>query len=172
MAILKTKKADPVKIFEEIDLNHSGSLDFSEFSRFLVTIAPKYTKEEILQIFRLFDNDKNGLISKQEFLEFLTVRMPSYRLPPSTHAFQKERANRNLSQLIGYIRWMNISPETIVKMADKDGDRTLEFDEFAKFVNTKLNFKISEEEVGELFFLINKTQDNKITLNELAAALK
>ncbi len=65
VAILKTQKADPVKIFEQIDLNHSGSLDFSEFSKFLTTIAPRYTKEEILQIFRLFDCDKNGLISKQ-----------------------------------------------------------------------------------------------------------
>lgn len=65
VAILKAQKADPVKIFDQIDLNHSSSLDFSEFSKFLVTIAPKYTKEEVLQIFRLFDRDKNGLISKQ-----------------------------------------------------------------------------------------------------------
>lgn len=65
VAILKAHKVDPASIFEQIDLNHSGSLDFSEFSKFLATIAPRYTKEEILQIFRLFDNDKNGLISKQ-----------------------------------------------------------------------------------------------------------
>ena len=53
--------------------------------------------------------------------------MPSNRQLPSTNTFQKERANRNLNQLIGYIKWMNISPETIVKMADSDGSRSLEF---------------------------------------------
>lgn len=172
VAILRAQKADPLKIFEQIDLNHSGSLDFSEFTKFMVAIAPRYTKEEILQIFRLFDNDKNGLISKQEFLEFFTTRLPSHRAPPSTHTFQKERAARNMQQLIGYTRWMNISPETILKMADSDGNRFLEFDEFVNLVTTKLNFKISEEEIGELFTVINKSHDNKLSIEELTAALK
>ncbi len=70
--------------------------------------------------------------------------MPSNRQLPSTNTFQKERANRNLNQLIGYIKWMNISPETIVKMADSDGSRSLDFNEFYNFVQNKLNFKISE----------------------------
>lgn len=98
--------------------------------------------------------------------------MPSHKQPPTIHTFQKERAARNLSQLVGYIKWMNISPETILKMADSDGDRTLEFDEFAKFVRTKLNFNISEEEISELFTVINKSNDSKIQLNELIAAIK
>lgn len=29
VAILKAQKADPIKVFDNIDLNHSGSLDFS-----------------------------------------------------------------------------------------------------------------------------------------------
>lgn len=74
--------------------------------------------------------------------------------------------------MIGYIKWMNISPETIVKMADADGNRSLNYNEFYNFVTTKLNFKISEEEVGELFTVINKSQDNKIDLSELVALLK
>lgn len=98
--------------------------------------------------------------------------MPSNRQLPSTHTFQKERANRNIAQMVGYIKWMNISPETIVKMADADGNRTLDFNEFYNFVTNKLNFKISEEEVGELFTVINKSQDNKIDLKELVALLK
>jgi hypothetical protein len=44
VAILREKKIEPAVLFEQIDLNHSGLLDFSEFSRFIVTIAPCYTK--------------------------------------------------------------------------------------------------------------------------------
>jgi hypothetical protein len=98
--------------------------------------------------------------------------MPSNRQLPSTNTFQKERAERNISQMVGYIKWMGISPETIVKMADSDGNRTLDFNEFYIFVTAKLNFKISKEEVGELFTVINKSQDNKIDLKELVALLK
>jgi Ca2+-binding EF-hand superfamily protein len=172
VAILKTQKADPVKVFDQIDLNHSGSLDFSEFTKFLVTIAPKYTKEEVLQIFRLFDRDKNGLISKQEFLEFITSKMPSNRQTPNIQTFEKERAARNMSQLAGYIKWMNIGAETIVKMADADGNRKLNFKEFSAFVTAKLGFKTSEEEIGELFALINRNNDGVISVEELAASLK
>lgn len=98
--------------------------------------------------------------------------MPSNRQIPSAHAFQKERANRNIAQMIGYIKWMNISPETIVKMADADGNNSLDFNEFYNFLTTKLNFKISEEEVGELFTVINKSHNDKIGLAELVALLK
>lgn len=65
IAILKEKKADPKALFEQIDINHTGTLDFSEFCKFIASFAPCYIKTEVLQIFRLFDNDKNGIISKQ-----------------------------------------------------------------------------------------------------------
>lgn len=67
---------------------------------------------------------------------------------------------------------MRITPETILKMADADNNRSLDYKEFVELVTAKLNFKISEEEIGELFTVINKTNDNKISLNELTDAIK
>jgi Ca2+-binding EF-hand superfamily protein len=76
VAILHTRKEDPAFLFEKIDVNHSGFLDFSEFSKFIATIAPCYTKQEVLHFFQLFDSDKNGLISKQEFTNLILSKMP------------------------------------------------------------------------------------------------
>lgn len=44
VAIIRERKIDPAVVFEQIDLNHSGSLDFTEFSKFITAIAPCYTK--------------------------------------------------------------------------------------------------------------------------------
>ena len=77
-----------------------------------------------------------------------------------------------MTQLAGYIKWMNISSETIMKMADADGNRKLNFKEFSAFVTAKLGFKTSEEEIGELFALINRNNDGVISAEELAASLK
>lgn len=93
--------------------------------------------------------------------------MPSNRQSPS----KKERAARNMSQLAGHIKWMNISAETIVKMADADGNRKLNVKEFS-LLTTKLNFKFSEEEIGELFAIINTNNNGIISVEELAAFLK
>jgi hypothetical protein len=64
IAILRDRKMDPQILFDQIDLNHSGSLDFTEFAKFISSIAPCYTKQEVLQLYKLFDSDKNGLVSK------------------------------------------------------------------------------------------------------------
>ena len=73
--------------------------------------------------------------------------MPSYRQAPTAHTFQKERAARNLTQLAGYVKWMNISTETLLKLADSDGNRKLNYKEFSAFLTAKLGFKISEDEI-------------------------
>lgn len=170
IAILRDIKADPVTLFDKIDLNHSGSLDFSEFSKFIFSIAPRYTKAEVLQLYKLFDSDKNGLISKTEFLEFITRRMPSKRLH-TAQSIQRERAARNIQQLTAYIKWSGINATSILNMADTDHSKTLDYDEFADLLTNKLKFKMSTEEIEELFTVINKDHNEKITIAEIAAIL-
>lgn len=127
IAILRDIKVDPVTLFDKIDLNHSGSLDFSEFTKFILGIAPRYTKAEVLQLYKLFDSDKNGLISKPEFMEFITKRMPSKR-SHTVQSIQRERAARNIQQLTAYIKWSGINATAILNMADTDHSKTLDYE--------------------------------------------
>lgn len=43
--------------------------------KFIVSIAPCYTKSEILNLFQIFDVDKNGLISRQEFVSLFIKKL-------------------------------------------------------------------------------------------------
>ena len=169
-AILRDIKADPVTLFDKIDLNHSGSLDFSEFSKFIFSIAPRYTKAEVLQLYKLFDSDKNGLISKKEFLEFITRRMPSKKAH-TLQSIQRERATRNIQQLTAYIKWSGINATSILNLADTNKSNALDLKEFSDLLTNKLKFKMSSEEIEELFIVINKNNGDNITIAEIAAIL-
>lgn len=168
VGIINQIKADPRAIFQSIDLNKSGQLDFSEFSRFIAQIAPYYTKPEILGIFKLFDTDKSGLISQDEFLGKLVRNLPSQAHHEPVHS---ERAQRNLDNFVGYVKWRGITPEAILQAADRDNSGEVDQKEFSVLLE-KLHFHISEEEVHELYTVVNKDPKNGINLGEFVAMLK
>lgn len=91
------KKAN--EIFEEIDFNNDGSINFSEF----LTVNMKKEKicnEELLkQAFRVFDLDGNGYITIDELKETIPLEI------------------QNNSQ------WIDI-----IKEVDQDGDCQISFD--------------------------------------------
>ena len=93
------KKAN--EIFEEIDFNNDGSINFSEF----LTVNMKKEKicnEELLkQAFKMFDLDGNGYITIDELKETIPLEI------------------QNNSQ------WIEI-----IKEVDQDGDCQISFDEF------------------------------------------
>lgn len=121
VAIIRARQEDPGQLFNRIDINHSGFLDFSEFMKFIVSIAPCYSKAEILNLFQMFDVDKNGLISRQEFVNLIINK-----LQVAEHSVGSERARRNLKQFVEFIKWSQVSPDTVIKLADNNNNHELD----------------------------------------------
>lgn len=45
------------------------------------------------------------------------------KLPnPNEQSVSTERAKRNMSQFVEYLKWSSVSPTTFIKIADKDND--------------------------------------------------
>lgn len=62
---------DPKRIFDMIDTNNSGTLDFPEFVQFLNKYAPgKVPPAHMFTLFDVIDEDKSGDIGLDEFLNF------------------------------------------------------------------------------------------------------
>ena len=52
------------KIFDQIDINQSGRVDFSEFIVAAMNIEKLISIKKIEQAFKIFDQDNNGFINK------------------------------------------------------------------------------------------------------------
>lgn len=86
-------------------------------------------------------------------------------------SIQRERAARNIQQLTAYIKWSGINAASILNLADTNKSNALDLKEFSDLLTNKLKFKMSTEEIEELFFVINKNGNDNITIAEIAAIL-
>ncbi|CAK60881.1 unnamed protein product (macronuclear) [Paramecium tetraurelia] len=61
------KNLDLQDVYQKIDANHNGLLDFDEFTTFISMIDKKVTKEDCYYIFQQIDKDGSNSISFDEF---------------------------------------------------------------------------------------------------------
>ena len=97
-------------LFELIDVNHSGALDFGEFFQAIVTYC-LFEKTEVLKYcFYIFDRDKNGYIERDELKIMINVL---YHISPP-------------DEVTG-------NTKTAIEKLDINGDGKIDFDEFMNF---------------------------------------
>lgn len=65
-------------IFDKIDVNHTGSIDFSEFLLATVDYKKGIHEKELRQIFSIIDKDKSGTLEKCEIAEFFNLGGPEH----------------------------------------------------------------------------------------------
>jgi len=65
-----------------------------------------------------------------------------------------------------------ISPEQLVKLGNANKNEGLSLKQFENLLNGVLKFKISNEEVKEIFTLIDVSHDGALALEEIASLVK
>jgi calcium-dependent protein kinase len=62
------------EIFDEIDLNKSGTIEYNEFISSSIKLEKELKIEHVIEAFRVFDSDKNGKISLKELSDIIKPR--------------------------------------------------------------------------------------------------
>ena len=63
----------PTALFQQMDRDHSGTLDFDEFSRVFAQFNPSATMEDMMKLFDEADADGNGFLDHDE----VSLRSPN-----------------------------------------------------------------------------------------------
>jgi len=67
----KAAEAEALKVIEEVDINGSGQIDFTEFIIAASNHEKLLSKEKLDRAFRLFDIDNDGYITRTELASVL-----------------------------------------------------------------------------------------------------
>ena len=73
-ASYRVGKADLNGLFDRMDKDHSGELDYDELAYSLKRLLPTVTREQLTNFLHAIDEDCNGSVSKEEFIAFLSHR--------------------------------------------------------------------------------------------------
>ena len=103
-------KQDVQKIFDEVDLDGSGEIEFSEWIVASIDKKSLITDEKLKLAFQLFDKDNSGTISPHEVRRELTMN--------------EENETEEEARL-----W-----KSIIDDVDMDGNGVIDFDEFATMI--------------------------------------
>ena len=93
------------KCFDEIDVDHSGKIDYTEFIAASLERRVYLKKEKLFEAFSSLDKDKNCQISKDELMKIL-------KLEPKEDPFVAK----------------------LINLADKNGDGNIDYKEFLQMM--------------------------------------
>ena len=97
------EKDDIIKMFNAVDIDGSGFIDYSEFVVAAMNEKNLLTNEKLQAAFRMFDKDGSGFISSEEIKEIL--------------GFGKTLSEEAVNE--------------VIKQVDANGDGEISFDEFS-----------------------------------------
>ena len=103
-------KEDEVReIFNSIDTDKNGKIDYTEFIASCLQEKIFLNKERLNEAFSIFDKDNNGAITKDEIMRVLKIN---------------NEQNKEIEEI-----------EEIIKSIDKNGDGVIDMKEFDDFMN-------------------------------------
>jgi hypothetical protein len=96
------------KLFELIDTDNNGTIDFDEYIRVMATYC-MFTKDEIMTFsFQCFDTDDSGSINEQEFTNLMKQISNGSPLFPANFALALQSFDVNEDGLIDYKEFVEI----------------------------------------------------------------
>ena len=134
--------------FNLFDKDCDGNIDIKELATVMRTLGYDPNQEELDDIIKTFDVDKSGTIDKEEFISLLTTKLKEQKddkdLLEIFNMFDKDRDGLISEKDVNYIideigeEFDKDIIKELFSMGDDDKDGNLNFIEFKKIFNSKI----------------------------------
>ena len=134
--------------FNLFDKDCDGNIDIKELATVMRTLGYDPNQEELDDIIKTFDVDKSGTIDKEEFISLLTTKLKEQKddkdLLEIFNMFDKDRDGFICEKDVNYIideigeEFDKEIIKELFSMGDDDKDGNLNFIEFKKIFNSKI----------------------------------
>lgn len=133
------------ELFEAVDTDHSGALDYNEVVTMLNELGIKQSEVNTTLLWYVADKDENGVLTYDEFYALMTDLPSIVQIPDflSELVFDKIDTDNSgsigVSEVKNMLRSLGINvswdqAEQILNSFDEDQNGTLELDEFRRFM--------------------------------------
>ena len=161
-----------IRHFRFYDLDSSGALNLSEFSKALSHLGCTFAPSEVHLLFTEYDANKNGLVDYEEFAKFFSVKgaggnhqFSMQREPPVAvlDKIRKELLRRGPHGMHGMA--------VVFRRLDTNHDGAVNRGEF-EWVMRESGQVLSPMELDRVFRYFDASKDGKLALRELMLALR
>lgn len=158
-------------VFQNFDLDGSGSIDRYEFSRACERLSPTMSPEDIEDALSIIDADGDGDITYEEFEKWWN----------SDHAVTlRENADaeigkvNDIDEIALVTKWeatrARLEKEKLhraFESIDEDGSGLIDFSEFRRLCR-RMNAKMSDEEIKMTFAIVDADNSGEVDFSEFA----
>eukprot|EP00282_Hemiselmis_andersenii_P016042 CAMPEP_0114133154 /NCGR_PEP_ID=MMETSP0043_2-20121206/13474_1 /TAXON_ID=464988 /ORGANISM="Hemiselmis andersenii, Strain CCMP644" /LENGTH=1256 /DNA_ID=CAMNT_0001226711 /DNA_START=123 /DNA_END=3890 /DNA_ORIENTATION=- len=155
------------EVFDTIDADMSGTLEFEELWEYLNQHGASLSKEEAIEKFKALDENGDGKVSLEEFKKYLQLpdEIPPEAIPigdaPGDAMAEAEMLEEEA----------HVEVEAEFDQIDVDGSGFLDFDEIWADLEQKTGVAISRDAALEVFKSIDLNGDGKVSMSEFKIAM-
>jgi len=161
-----------IRHFRFYDLDSSGALNLSEFSKALSHLGCAFTPTELHMLFTEYDSNKNGLIDYEEFAKFFSVKGAA-----GTHQFSMQREppvavmDKVRKELLRRGPHGMHGLAIVFRRLDANHDGAVNRGEF-EWVMRENGQMLSPMELDRVFRYFDASKDGKLAVQEFMQALR
>lgn len=160
-----------LRVFEEIDKDHSGFIELSELDSLFQAYGVMLSQEHLGLVFKLIDTENLEKINYRSLLKAVENYVPTSEDVLSSIAITKEEKEKVIQSIVASIKLLfkdsKMTADSTYKLFDKDGTGSINLETFINVIG-RITSGFSQFQIRQVFNYIDTSNDKFISKVEFS----